>query len=122
MRRYISQFRAISVGLLVVNGPVLLLLFGPIWVFLVAIESGVIDSVYSWVGFVVAIFGFFLAWLWWSISVPRWRIWAYANVEDIQALKQRAVDVGLTWPDGHVFGKTEIKTPEMRDREHELDR
>ncbi|NOX67916.1 MAG: hypothetical protein GXP15_01905 [Gammaproteobacteria bacterium] len=81
-----------------------------------------IDSVYSWVGFVVAIFGFFLAWLWWSISVPRWRIWAYANVEDIQALKQRAVDVGLTWPDGHVFGKTEIKTPEMRDREHELDR
>jgi len=91
-------------------------------VFIVVIESGELDRSYDWVGYVIAVFGFILAWLWLSISVPRWRLWAYANVQDIGSLKQRAVEVGLTWPDGHFFEKTEIKSREIRDRERELDR
>ncbi|RLA48382.1 MAG: hypothetical protein DRR42_16795, partial [Gammaproteobacteria bacterium] len=95
MGRNISQFRAITVGLLVVNGPVLALLLGPLWAFVAAIENGEIDRSYNWIGLVVFISGFVLAWLWWAVSVPRWRIWAYANVQDTKALKQRAIEVGL---------------------------
>jgi hypothetical protein len=42
-------------------------------------------------------------------------------VDDIPKLKEQAVAVGLTWPDGHVFENTEIKTEEQRRRERELD-
>ena len=55
-----------------------------------------------------------LAWGWWSFAVPRWRLWAYERVGDISELKRRAVAVGLTWPDGHIFEKTEFKSEAPR--------
>ena len=112
---------AIAVGLLFVNTPVLIIMLGPLWVFAAAIENGHIDRSYNWVGLVVFVSGFVFAWLWWSLTVPRWRVWAYERVEDIPALKQSAVEVGLTWPDGHFFSKTEIKSKELSDREREFD-
>lgn len=50
------------------------------------------------------------AWLAWSVQVPRWRVWAYRRVNDIEALKASAVSVGLIWPEGHFFQRTELRT------------
>jgi hypothetical protein len=113
----ISVGRAIYTGSLVVNGPVFALLFGPLFVF----SQLKIDRSYNWIGAVVFGVGFVLAWLWWAISVPRWRIWAYSSVENVPLLKRRAVEVGLTWPDGHFFSRTEIKSQAMHKRERELE-
>ena len=66
--------------------------------------SGIILSV---VGLVA---GMVPAWLWWSVAVPKWRLWALQHVENWPELKRRAIASGLIWPDGHIFGKTEIRS------------
>ncbi len=100
--------RAIWLGILVVNVPVLCLICGPLLVFGQVIESGNISRSYNWLGFLIFVGGFVLGWLWWAVSVPLWRRWAYRCVNDIESLKSRAIAYGLIWPDGHFFEKTEI--------------
>jgi len=43
-------------------------------------------------------------------------------VADIPQLKRQAVQVGLTWPDGSLFGRTEIKSARMIGRERAFER
>ncbi len=121
MSEKISVLKAILIGLLIVNGPVLALLCGPLFVFDQLQMRGLVSPSYNW--FVVPIFlaEFLLAWLWWSLSVARWRLWAYERVSDICALKKAAVNVGLTWPDGHFFSRTEIKSKAQALHEQQLD-
>jgi hypothetical protein len=69
----------------------------------------------------VALGGFVSAWLWWSVSIPKWRLWAYEHVVDLGKLKQSAVEVGLTWPDGNFFERTEIKSTKHAAREKKLE-
>jgi hypothetical protein len=121
MKGSLSVKQAIRRGLLVVNGPVLVLLLGPLGVFALLIDHRVLSRQYNWIGLPVLLAGFVLAWLWWSLSVPRWRIWAYERVENVEDLKEQAVAVGLTWPEGHLLGRTEIKSAEQAQRERELD-
>lgn len=121
MNSKMSVSKAIWFGLLVVNGPVMLLLVGPLFAFSYFVDHGIVSSAYNWVGLLVFLGGFVAAWLWWSVSVPKWRLWAYQRVNEIAALKERAVEVGLTWPDNHVFGRTEIKSRTHAMRERELE-
>ena len=74
---------------------------------------------------VVLIVGPFLgAWLWWSFSVPKWRLWAMANTDDWPGLERAAVAAGLIWdentPWGRFFSKTEIWSRVDRQKEVEL--
>jgi len=65
---------------------------------------------------------FVAAWLWWSVQVPKWRLWAYERVDDIPELKRRAIEAQLIWPDGSIFSRTEIKSVAHAARERELER
>lgn len=121
MKGSISVSKAIWRGLFLVNGPVLALLVAPMATFGLLVENGTIARDYNWFGVALFPASFVLAWLWWSFAVPRWRLWAYERVADIASLKRNAVAVGLTWPEGHVFGRTEIKSKAQKMREHELD-
>jgi hypothetical protein len=49
-------------------------------------------------------------------------LWAYERVIDIVELKRSAVQAGLTWPDGSIFARTEIKSRAHRQREREFER
>lgn len=121
----VSIESAIRRGLLYVNGPVVLLLFTPMGVALAFFErlaSFLGSDAYAFVVFCASFaLGFVSAWAWWSFAVPRWRIWAYEHVQDIPRLKLRAVQVGLTWPDGHAFERTEIKSAALAKRQRELE-
>jgi hypothetical protein len=94
--------RAVSIGQLVVNLPVVSImglggllayvLKGPQWT-AIGILLGIIP-----------------AWLWWSFTIPRWREWAKnqgADEEQTQYLGQRG---GLVWPKGSIFEKTEFRS------------
>ena len=91
---------AIRWGQLVVNGPVLALI--------------VLGSIFSakklsgpWI--LLGIFGSIaLAWLWWSLAVPRWRLWALRSGCDPEELQIQGMEAGLLWPKGHFFEKTEL--------------
>ena len=119
----ISVTRAITVGLFWVNGPIFPIMFLPMGLALVIVgpstplgENGIIGI------FALFFVGWILAWTWWSINVPRWRLWAYQRVDDIPKLKRWAVAVGLTWPDGHFLERTEIKSKAHAARERDLER
>lgn len=102
---------AIWVGLLWVNLPVLPLMFVPLLLITLWMEAPGYWALAAWAG------GFVAAWLWWSVNVPRWRLWAYARVGDLARLIRAAIAVGLVWPPGHFFERTEIKTAAMRARQ-----
>jgi hypothetical protein len=122
-----SVWKAIGAGLLWVNLPVIAIICGASAVpALVMYRPDDAHALYpdSVVWLVVSglAAGFVIAWLWWSVMVPRWRLWAYERVDDIATLKQWAVAVGLTWPDGWIFERTEIKSKAHAARERELER
>lgn len=121
MTSHISVGKVIWIGLLVVNGPVFLLMFGPPATFVYLQDHGFITKSHDWIGMVLFLCGVAVAWLWWSLSIPKWRLWAYERVVDIAQLKRSAVNAGLTWPDGSIFSKTEIKSSAHALREQELE-
>jgi hypothetical protein len=121
MKGTASLSQAILRSTLVVNGPMFLLFFAPLGLFAVLVDAEFVSREYKWVGVLVFLVSFIAAWTWWSISVPRWRVWAYEHASDVRLLKQRAFEVGLTWPDQHVFDCTEIKSAAVRRRERALD-
>ena len=112
----LSVERAVAIGTLVVNVPVFTLLLGPI-----VIAAIFQDRVGSW-GSIAFPIGFVLAWAWWSLTVPHWRLWAYQRVASISDLKRKAVSAGLIWPDGSFFARTEIKSKEHAAMEQALER
>ena len=74
--------------------------------------------------FAVLVLGISPAWLWWSYSVPRWRLWAMERTNDWPSLEQSAIRVGLIWNEsssmGRFFARTEIWSPALRRRETTL--
>jgi hypothetical protein len=90
--------KAIAVGWLVVNLPVMAILLGSLLIALV------IAPQIWWLFFSI---GFCLAWTWWSHSVPRWRRWAHNSGANPDRLQKWAVITGLVWPKGSLFEKTE---------------
>jgi hypothetical protein len=112
----VSVQKAIRVGLLLVNLPGALLV-GAAALPLVRGDRGPLDWTFLWMMAAAIV----VAWLWWSLAVPRWRVWAYERVDDIPALKAQAVTALLVWPDGHFLSRTEIKSPALAAREKELE-
>jgi hypothetical protein len=98
----LSAGRAVAYGLLVVNGPVLGFILGGIWIG-AHLSGGAPARTMALFGV-----GFVLAWLWWSLSVPRWRIWALARGADPDKLQELGQRAGVVWPRGSFFEKTEL--------------
>ncbi len=111
----ISIGKAIFVGQLVVNLPVLIIILvvSGLGILLTLSFLEPLSSLQVWVlilGFVTPIIvGASAGWLWWSFSVPRWRRWALQNGAPEDELQARAVVVGLVWPKGSFFEKTEFR-------------
>jgi hypothetical protein len=91
-RKPLSVWRALVVGWLLVNIPVIVIMLG---ILLIGIAIG-----------------FFLGWTWWSFTIARWRKWAINRGAPPARLQRWAVAVGLTWPKGWVLEKTEIRPDE----------
>ena len=92
----LTALRAVLVGHLVVNGPVLLIicLSGAAGLALGSARLG-------------ALAGIVPAWIFWSLAVPRWRRWALAHGAPPDRTQRIAAATGLTWPKGLVLEKTE---------------
>jgi len=119
----LSPLVAVACGLLFVNMPVLIALCGvPIltW-FVVGMPHRLGDS--GGIGVAIsACLGVVVAWGWWSVSVPKWRLWAYRRVKDIVRLNRYAVAAGVIWPRGHPLERTEIKSGRHKALEEAFER
>ena len=92
---------AIIIGHIAVTIPVLIILFGFMFVGYLFFQN------INW--FVFLFLGFVLAWIWWSFMIPRWRIWVHRQGVNPEQLQKWAVLTGLVWPKGWIFEKTEFK-------------
>ena len=100
-----------------VSGPVLLIMLAPALVTLaLGVAAGIPLGAFWPVAGIVLIVSWMLAWLAWSILTPRWRLWAYERVEDIDELKRIAIADRVLWPDGHIFHRSELAPPVLRAR------
>jgi hypothetical protein len=108
---------AILVGQLVVNLPVLIIIFAISSVGIVFTTFlGLTLSFPGWVfplGTIVSVaIGALIGWIWWSFSVPRWRKWALQKGTPEDQLQKWAMITGLVWPKGSIFEKTEFRVEE----------
>ena len=125
MSAAVSNKRLILIGTLWVNGPVTVILLGGFGAMVallrLAYPTG-LPAVDAIVGFAVP---FILAWLWWSVNVPKWRIWALERTTNWPALKIQAVGAGLIWDEttavGRTFTRTEIRSAKDQQRIAELE-
>ena len=121
----LSPERAVGCAFWMVNLPVLAVMFGP-GLALLGIGSLLDQTSQLAAAIKLSSFATFVvcwpfAWLTWSILTPRWRVWAYERVQDIEGLKRLAVKAGVICPEGHFFQRTEIRPPELRRRLEELE-
>ena len=98
---------AIKRGQKMVNAPIFFILFGPPFI---AFLLNTKELLPQWTIGVAFAGGFVLAWLYWSVMITKWRIWAFENVDNPITLKHAAIAEKLIWPDGSIFEKTEIRT------------
>jgi hypothetical protein len=113
----ISVSKAVICGLVFVYGvvmPLLVLAFALPPILLAAIFPGGLQGSTLPAWLVMAAVLWCIAWAAWSVLVPRWRLWAYRRVENLDSLRQAAVAVGLIWPEGHLFQKTEIASMALK--------
>ncbi|TFF38023.1 hypothetical protein [Mucilaginibacter psychrotolerans] len=101
----VSVGEALARGKRMVTYPVYFIQLVPpaitIWLFIQFQFNG-------WLTTGIVVLSFIAAWLYWSVAIPKWRLWAFANVRNVHQLKSRAIKEKLIWPDGSIFNKTEI--------------
>lgn len=110
----IAVEQAIHRGNLQVKYPSMALLIGPLLAPLVVVALVGDDVVpdFAWVLVLVGAFG--SSWLWWSVALPRWRVWAIENTADFGELVFQALSAQLMWPPGHFLERTEICPRSLR--------
>ncbi|MFM2386998.1 MAG: hypothetical protein RL660_1755 [Bacteroidota bacterium] len=107
MNETVNVDEAISKGHKMVTYPAIVIVVGIIGV---TIYLGAERLIAAWgvpIGFLLSIG---LSWLWWSIMITKWRIWAFHNVRNVHELKKRAIQEKLIWADNSIFESTEIRT------------
>jgi uncharacterized membrane protein len=99
--------KAIAKGQLTVNLPVAVIFISTMAGFLYFQRKLEYPEYFSLIGLFA---GIILSSIFWSLSLTRWKVWAYANVNDIALLKKEAIKAKLTWPDSSIFNRTVIQS------------
>lgn len=108
MHETITVDEAIAKGQRMINYPVFLIVLGIPGASTYLVVQNILPVWVLPVGFIL---GLGLAWLYWSIMITKWRLWAFENVRNVHELKKRAIREKLIWPDNSFWRKTEIWTP-----------
>lgn len=113
MTEHITVDKALSKGHKMVTYPGMLIMFGTMGLtFLFGLQKN--NPV--WVLPVGLCSSFILSWIFWSIRITKWKVWAFDNTRNIHELKKRAIQENLIWDDNSIFNKTEIWNGEDKKR------
>lgn len=108
----------INKGLLTVYGPLVFFVIacGLIakWFATNIIESDIADFIVM----ITVLISMVIGWIWWSYKIVKWKNWAFSQIgiEDSFELYEKAIGVGLIWPTGSIFNKTEIWTEKEKEK------
>jgi len=112
MKEYKTIGYVLRKGQIYVNVSVTLIMI-VIWLLTVYLSYRVVPERYSTeTMFIGLVSGFISGWLFWSLSIPKWRIWAFQNTKktDWPELQIRAINEKLILKKDSIFNKTEIRT------------
>lgn len=109
----ITVDEAIRKGQRMINWPITFIFMALGGGIIFAAKEGMLPGWANAAGIVLALVA---AWLYWSIMIVRWRIWAFDNVNNVHDLYKRAITERLIWPDGSWASKTEIWTQSQREK------
>jgi hypothetical protein len=113
----ITTEQALERGFWMVKLPSMALMFGPWLAFVLLADKEHSTGSKGFALFLPAFLGgFVLGWLAWSILIPRWRLWAYQRVTNIEELKVHGAIAQLIWLEGHFFERTEIASNAIRQK------
>lgn len=113
MNETVTVDEAILKGHQMVTYPSMAIMLGAI--FLCAF-LGIAQIVPGWTILICFLLGFVLSWLYWSIMITKWRLWAFENVRNVHELKKRAIRENLIWGGNSIFEKTEIRSTEEQEK------
>ena len=108
---------AISKGHRMVNYPAMLIMFGTMGL---TFYLGIQEILPTWIMPVGIGLSFLLPWIYWSVMITKWRLWAFENVRNVHELKRRAVQEKLIWADNSIFEKTEIRKSSDKEKWNSL--
>jgi hypothetical protein len=91
---------AVKKGRLVVNLPPFAIMAGGL--------LGSATLLRNWFTVLGCVASFGIAWLYWALAVPRWRIWALRSGADPEELQLLSVNGGVAGQKGSFFEKTEL--------------
>ena len=105
--------KVLDKGQYYINFPVMVIMFGCMGISYYLNQIEIISKQIMGVGFIIS---FVLGWLFWSIFIPKWRIWAFELIDEKfhYQLREEAVKGKLIWSNGHIFEKTEIRTKKQK--------
>src|ERR1700744_4111929 len=103
----VTVSQAIKKGQRTVTLPSMLIGFGILILSLVLNVSDIISRSLMISGIFV---GAFLGWLYWSLTIMKWRLWAFENVRNVHELQRKAIEGQLIQRPGSFWEKTEIRT------------
>ena len=89
-----------------------------IWFVSIFLAYQIVPGEYSTMTiFIGLVLGFIAGWLYWSVAIPKWRIWAFENVDkrNWKELKHKAIREKLIWPDNSIYNKTELRTEKQKE-------
>lgn len=113
MYETVTVDEAISRGRRMVSYPVMAIMFGIIGVSVFLSIQNIIPALYMVIGIVA---GIALAWLYWSFSITKWKVWAFDNVRNVHELQRKAIEAQLIWTEGSFWEKTERWNAADRDK------
>lgn len=102
----------INKGLLTVYGPLVSFVvacgFIAYWIASIILKSNIVDFIVM----IAVLISILVGWIWWSYKIVKWKYWAFSKLDlnDSYELYSKAIEVGLIWPTGSIFNKTEIWT------------
>jgi hypothetical protein len=94
---------AVKRGVLLINWPVYIIMFGGFALAWLLEEKSPILAI------VIGLLAIPGAWLWWSYHIPQWRRWAHRRGADPVRLQELGEYSSLVWPHGSFFERTEIR-------------
>ncbi|MGA6119201.1 hypothetical protein [Sphingobacterium anhuiense] len=107
----VSVDQAISKGKRMVNYPIVIIILTTLGIsFYLCIHLS------FWIVPIGFVFAVAFSWIWWSIMITKWRLWAFDNVRNVHELKKRAIQEKLIWPDDVIFNKTEISNATEKEK------
>lgn len=106
--------QAIDKARLTINMPATLIMMVAWAQALLIVPSGMAPMTVMMVSIFIGISGWPMHWLYKAIMTPRWKLWAYARVTNVQQLKEAAIKARVLAADNSFAEKSEICSKETR--------